>query len=117
MGCTGYDYQLRYRVWGPLPLRGPDGMAPGYVTLAIYPPPFETTVERHYLPGVGLVREVLIAARGGRRLERRELVLLNRSRSRDSTPQLANFEGLAPHLERAESWPSGRGLVPVRVVS
>lgn len=84
--APAYDYQLRYRVWGPLPLRGPDGMAPGYVTLAIYPPPFETTVERHYLPGVGLVREVLIAARGGRRVERRELVLRDRSRSRDSTP-------------------------------
>jgi hypothetical protein len=84
--APAYAYQLRYRVWGPLPLRGPDGIAPGYVTLAIYPPPFETTVERQYLPGVGLVREVLIAARGGRRLERRELVLLGRSRSRDSTP-------------------------------
>lgn len=84
--APAYDYQLRYRVWGPLPLRGPDGMAPGYVTLATYLPPFETTVERHYLPGVGLVREVLVAARGGRRLERRELVLLDRSRSRDSTP-------------------------------
>ncbi|MEO7137025.1 MAG: hypothetical protein ABI037_04880 [Gemmatimonadales bacterium] len=84
--APAYDYQLRYRVWGPLPLRGPDGIAPGYVTLAVYPPPFETTVERHYVPGVGLVREVLIAARGGRRVERRELVLVDRSRSRDSTP-------------------------------
>jgi hypothetical protein len=84
--APAYAYQLRYRVWGPLPLRGPDGIAPGYVTLAIYPPPFETTVERQYLPGVGLVREVLVAARGGRRIERRELVLLDRLRSRDSTP-------------------------------
>jgi hypothetical protein len=77
--APAYAYQLRYRVWGPLPLRGPGGIAPGYVTLAIYPQPFETTVERHYLPGVGLVREIVIAARGGRRLERRELVLQDRS--------------------------------------
>ena len=83
--APAYAYQLRYRVWGPLPLRGPDGIAPGYVTLAIYPPPFETTVERHYLPGMGLVREVLVGARGGRRLQRQELVLRDRSRSRDST--------------------------------
>jgi hypothetical protein len=83
--APAYDYQLRYRVWGPLPLRGPGGIAPGYVALAIYPPPFETTVERHYLPGVGLVREVVVAARGGVRLERRELVLVDRSGSRDST--------------------------------
>ncbi len=84
--APAYDYQLKYRVWGPLPIRGPGGIAPGYVTLAIYPPPFETTVERHYLPGVGLVREVVVAARGGRRLERRELVLVDRSGGRDSTP-------------------------------
>lgn len=79
--APAYDYQLRYRVWGPLPIEGPGGIAPGYVTLAIYPPPYETTVERHYLPGVGLVREVVVAARGGQRLERRELVLLGRSGS------------------------------------
>jgi hypothetical protein len=84
--APAYDYQLRYRVWGPLPIRGPDGIALGYLTLAVYPPPFETTVERQYLPGVGLVREVLIAARGGRRVERRELVLLDGSRSRNPTP-------------------------------
>jgi hypothetical protein len=87
--APAYDYQLRYRVWGPLPLRGPGGIAPGYVTLAIYPPPFETTVERHYLPGVGMVREVVVAARGGRRVERRELVLGARSGSGGSTPAAA----------------------------
>ena len=87
--APAYAYQLRYQVWGPLPIRGPHGIAPGYVTLAIYPSPFETTVERQYLLGTGLVREVLIAARGGRRLERRELVFLDRSGSRDSTPNPA----------------------------
>ena len=94
--APAYDYQLRYRVWGPLPVNGPGGIALGYVTLAIYPPPFETTVERHYLPGVGLVREVVVAARGGVRLERRELVLVARSGSENSTPPAAGTKPKKP---------------------
>jgi hypothetical protein len=104
--APAYDYELQYRVWGPVPLPGPNGIAPGYVTLATYPPPFETTVERHYLPGVGLVREVLIAARGGRRLERRELVLVDRSRSRDSTPAARGRTSQTPCV------PGGRADCP-----
>jgi hypothetical protein len=89
--APAYDYELRYRMWGPLPIRGPDGVVPGYVTLAVYPPPFNVTVERHYLPGVGLVREVLIAARDGRRLERRELALLGPPA--DLSPEPLTLEG------------------------
>ena len=73
--APAYAYDLTYRMWGPVQVRGPAGEAPGYVTLATYPAPYDATVERHYLPGVGMVREVLITGRGGRRTSRQEMVL------------------------------------------
>lgn len=73
--APAYSYELIYRMWGPVPVRGPAGEAPGYVTLATYPAPYHATVERHYLPGVGMVREVLITGRKGRRTSRQEMVL------------------------------------------
>ena len=73
--APAYAYDLVYRMWGPLPVWGPGGEAPGYVTLATYPAPYDATVERHYLPGVGVVREVLITGREGRRISRQEMVL------------------------------------------
>jgi hypothetical protein len=73
------------RVFGPLPLAGPDGPAPGYVifgeeqTAAGEPgtPAVrgKETVERHYIPNVGLVREVRVSVLGGKFSSRQELTL------------------------------------------
>ena len=51
--------------------------APGFVVLAEMPPDddgTEATAERHFLPGVGMVREVAVTARGGHRITRQEMV-------------------------------------------
>jgi hypothetical protein len=65
-----------YRIWGPVPIKGPTGEAPGYVVLVEQRTPMATaTVEREYLPGVGMVRSLAIAGFGTERMNREELVL------------------------------------------
>jgi hypothetical protein len=67
-------------MWGPVPLNGPFGAAPGYVVLMQQQPaqPVALTVERQYLPGVGMVREVVVQARNGVMLTRWESVLMRK---------------------------------------
>jgi hypothetical protein len=68
-----------FRMWGPVPLNGPFGAAPGYVVLMQQPSrPIALSVERQYLPGVGMVREVVVQARNGVMLTRWDSVLLRR---------------------------------------
>ncbi len=72
------DGSLRqnYRIWGPVPVKGPNGEAPGYVVLVEQKGPLATTtVERHFLPGVGMVRSLTITALGTEIMSREELVL------------------------------------------
>lgn len=70
------SYKQTYHMWGPVPVKGPSGEAPGYVVLVEQPSRLlTTTVERHFLPGVGLVREVMVSALGGKMVNRQELVL------------------------------------------
>jgi len=67
-----------YRMWGPVPVEGPKGPAQGYVVLIREEDPDDhslTTFERHFLPGFGVVREVVIVAQNGDRILRRELTL------------------------------------------
>ena len=60
------SFKQRWRMWGPLPIKGPAGEAPGYVVLMEHPSqPIALSVERHYLPGIGMVRESIIQARNG----------------------------------------------------
>jgi hypothetical protein len=55
-----------FRMWGPVSVKGPAGTAPGYVVLMQQPSrPIALSVERQYLPGVGMVREVVVQARNG----------------------------------------------------
>lgn len=62
-----------FRLWGPLPLRGLKGEAPGYVILEeqslndkAMPGGGKQTIERHYIPGEGLVRSIFaVASRSG----------------------------------------------------
>lgn len=68
--------QQTYRMWGPVPVAVPQGEAPGYVVLVEEPhDKAKITVERHFVPGVGLAREVIIQALSGRLLSRQEMVL------------------------------------------
>lgn len=69
------SFTLTYRMWGPIPVRGPAGEAPGYVVLVQHDGAAVTTAERHFIPGVGMVREVILLAMRGRMLSRQEMVL------------------------------------------
>ncbi len=59
-------------MWGPLPLKTQAGDAPGYVVLVEQG---NATVERHFVPAVGLVREIIVVALGGDLLSRQEMAL------------------------------------------
>jgi len=70
------SYKQRWRLWGPVPVKGPGGQAPGYVVLMDQSvPQLDLSAERHYLPGIGMVREVITQARNGVMLTRWENVL------------------------------------------
>lgn len=78
------DSRLRrvFHMWGPLPVNGPRGEAPGYVVLSeerVKPQEgmqaLAITVERHFLPGAGMVREVIIQALNTEMVSRQELML------------------------------------------
>jgi hypothetical protein len=74
---TSRDKTIRQssRVWGPVPVKGPTGEAPGYVVLVEQKGRLATTVEREYLPGVGLVRSITITSLGPEMMSREQLVL------------------------------------------
>lgn len=68
---------VEYRMWGPLPVRTPSGEAPGWIVWMRFVAGDQiTTIERHYAPGVGIVREVHVTARGPTLLTRLETALL-----------------------------------------
>jgi hypothetical protein len=74
---TSRDKAIRQtsRVWGPVPVKGPTGEAPGYVVLVEQKGQVTTSVEREYLPGVGLVRSTTITSLGPEMMSREQLVL------------------------------------------
>lgn len=68
--------KLTFQLWGPVPLKSPTGDAPGYVVLVDQPgEPIHTTLERDYIPGIGMVREGMISAANGTMLAREDKVL------------------------------------------
>ncbi len=64
-------------MWGPVPVIGPQGPTPGFVVLTQEQEPNSPliTFERHYVPGVGKVREVLTEAVKGELIFRQQLTL------------------------------------------
>lgn len=73
----GMPFTQTFRMWGPVPVKAPGGEGPGYVLLMEQPSkPIALSVERHYLPGVGLVREVIVQAQNGAMLTRWQNVLV-----------------------------------------
>lgn len=68
---------MEYRMWGPLPVQTPSGEKPGWIVWMRTTDGRRTsTVERHCVPGVGIVREVHTDAAGPALLTRIESVLL-----------------------------------------
>jgi hypothetical protein len=66
----------RYRIWGPVPIRRPNGETQGYVVLVEQKGQMaSTTVEREYVPGIGMVRSVAITSIGTEMTNHEELVL------------------------------------------
>lgn len=84
-GYQKWDYESKdkeiraaFRMWGPIPVQGPRETTPGFVVLAEIPPDAdgtEVTAERHFVAGLGMVREIDITARDGHRITRQEIVL------------------------------------------
>ena len=69
-------YSQTIRSWGPLPIKGPSGEAPGYLIFLQQKERLGTlTAERHWIPGVGLVREIIISTVGDKLAGRTEMVL------------------------------------------
>jgi len=70
------SYRQRFRMWGPVAIKGPAGEGPGYVVLMEQPSSdVALSVERQYLPGIGVVRETITQARNGVLLTRTDRVL------------------------------------------
>jgi len=69
-------YSQTLRLWGPLPIKGPSGEAPGYLVFLQQKERLGTlTAERQWIPRIGLVREVVISTVGDNLAGRTEMVL------------------------------------------
>lgn len=68
-----------FEMWGPFPMSGEWGERAGYVVLARQTqPPFTITAERHFVPEVGMVREIIVQAVAGRMMSRQEMELVSK---------------------------------------
>lgn len=74
--AADHSYKQTYRMWGPVPVKAPSGSVPGFVVMAEQAGGVsKLTAERHFAPGIGLVREIIITSLGPDMLSRQELVL------------------------------------------
>jgi hypothetical protein len=70
------SYRQRFRMFGPVAIKGPAGEGPGYIVLMEQrSSDVALSVERQYMPGIGVVRETITQARNGVLLTRTESVL------------------------------------------
>ena len=70
------SYRQDYIQWQPVALAGPKGPVTGSVVFVRQLDGLNaTTVERHFVPGVGMVRETIVNAAGGKLISRQELIL------------------------------------------
>jgi hypothetical protein len=73
---TDHSYSQTIHMWGPLPMKSPAGNSPGYLVLIEQKESLGAlTAERQWMPGIGLVREVIISTVGNRLAGRTEMVL------------------------------------------
>jgi thioredoxin-like negative regulator of GroEL len=74
------SFTQNYSMWGPLPVRGPNGDQPGYVVAIEQPSSIgKVSVERDFIPGFGLTREVIISAINGEMMSRQEMSITGAS--------------------------------------
>jgi hypothetical protein len=67
---------IDYRIWGPLPVEGPQGVVPGYVLMIQQDAtPIGMFAERHLVPGIGMVKEVSFMTLNKERVQRTILTL------------------------------------------
>jgi hypothetical protein len=70
------SYRQAYKMWGPLPIKTSTGDEPGYVVFVEQrSKAVAITVERQFVPGVGLVRETIVTAVHDDMVSRQEMVL------------------------------------------
>lgn len=66
----------KFQQWGPLPVKTPSGEEQGYIVLLEQSDgAVAMTVERHFVPGVGMVRQIYTTALRGKLVSREEMVL------------------------------------------
>lgn len=66
----------KFYQWGPLPIKAPSSDTQGYIVLIEQSEgPLVMTVERHFAPGIGMVRQVYTTALGGKLVSREDAVL------------------------------------------
>lgn len=70
------SYKQKYRQWQPATFAGPEGSLTGSVVFVRQVDGLNTTsVERHFVPGLGMVREIMVSAVGGKLVSRQEMIL------------------------------------------
>ncbi len=70
------SFAQRSRMWGPCPVHALGEEKPGYIVLTEQAiPGGKSTAERLFLPGLGLVREVIVTAAAGDLVTRQEMTL------------------------------------------
>jgi hypothetical protein len=71
-----HSYQQTYQMWGPLPVQSPSGEVPGYVVMITQSDAVsKTSVERHFIPGIGLAKEIIITSVNDKMISRTEMTL------------------------------------------
>jgi len=81
-------YEQLFSTWGPVRLQGPSGEAPGYIVVSDQKIDAlnRLTTERHYIPGVGMVRETVISAFNNEMLRRQDTTLEGLSAAPTTAP-------------------------------
>lgn len=73
------SFEQQAKQWGPLPVATPRGEKLGYVIRVVrHDPATVSTVERRFVPGVGLISEEIVTAlKDGRRVSRQRMTLVD----------------------------------------
>ena len=70
------SYKQTARMWGPLPVKTPDGEKPEWIVFIEQPAGLSTiSAERHWVPGMGLAHETIITTLNQDMISRQEMNL------------------------------------------
>lgn len=112
-------YQARGRIldqqgqlWGPLPIAGPDGEQPGYLVVTEQGiPKGRLSAERHFIPGVGMTREVITTSMAGQMVSRQKMALQQSQAGQPATQTQGTAAEAATdaHTEGEDYYPLATG--------